>query len=144
MTLLLSIDTADFVSGSAAAPIHTAAEGVLCCRPLMNAEVLHGMSRCGMNMPSPDLLTPKESVATIWSWAEGHPFPVASTAATAMNQAASGAMGSWWQSWVQAGVQLGRRWLGSGLSQVRPDAIHSPATLPESCILRSSEGQGAR
>ena len=30
---------------------------------------------CGLNMPSPDLLTPERAAATIWTWAPGHPPP---------------------------------------------------------------------
>lgn len=29
---------------------------------------------CGLNMPSPDLLTPVRAAATIWTWAPGHPY----------------------------------------------------------------------
>lgn len=29
---------------------------------------------CGLNMPSPDLLTPVRAAAAIWTWAPGHPF----------------------------------------------------------------------
>jgi hypothetical protein len=42
--------------------------------PLLDVVSLPDMARCGVNMPSPDLLTPARTAATIWSWASGHPF----------------------------------------------------------------------
>ena len=32
------------------------------------------MYKCGLNMPSPDLLTPQLAATTIWSWAPGEPY----------------------------------------------------------------------
>ena len=32
------------------------------------------MTRCGLNSPSPDSLTPERAAAMIWTWAEGHPY----------------------------------------------------------------------
>jgi hypothetical protein len=29
---------------------------------------------CGVNIPSPDLLTPSRAAAAVWTWAPGHPF----------------------------------------------------------------------
>jgi len=29
---------------------------------------------CGLNVPSPDLLTPSKAAAAIWTWAPGHPY----------------------------------------------------------------------
>lgn len=43
--------------------------------PLLDESSLPEVSRCGLNMPSPDLLTPSRAAATIWSWAPDHPFP---------------------------------------------------------------------
>jgi hypothetical protein len=31
------------------------------------------VTRCGLNMPSPDLLTPARAAAHVWTWAPGHP-----------------------------------------------------------------------
>ena len=88
----------------------------------MDEGAVQSMSRCGLNMPSPDLLTTERSIASIWSWAPGHPFNAASpteglrpAAAGSPHAAASG----WWQPWLQAGLQLGRRWLGPLMQQVQ-------------------------
>lgn len=33
-----------------------------------------GVVQCNLNMPCPDLLTPRKAAASIWTWAVGHPF----------------------------------------------------------------------
>lgn len=43
------------------------------CSPLLNEETLPDVYGCGVNMPSPDLLTPAMAATTIWSWAPGQP-----------------------------------------------------------------------
>lgn len=55
-------------------PKHTdgAASGV-CCRPLLDELTLPGVSRCGLNVPCPDRVTPMRVASSMWSWAEGHP-----------------------------------------------------------------------
>ena len=57
------------------------------CRPVLDVDTLPGVSACGLNMPSPDLLTPERSAATIWTWAPGHPQA---------NQSAQEAASSFW------------------------------------------------
>ncbi|KAI3432222.1 hypothetical protein D9Q98_003784 [Chlorella vulgaris] len=42
--------------------------------PLFDEVTLPPVMGCGLNMPSPDHLTPDRAAATIWSWAPGHPF----------------------------------------------------------------------
>lgn len=44
------------------------------CRPLLDEVTLPEVTRCGLNSPSPDSLTPARAAATIWSWADGHPY----------------------------------------------------------------------
>lgn len=44
------------------------------CRPLLDEVSLPEVSRCGLNSPSPDSLTPARAAATIWTWADGHPY----------------------------------------------------------------------
>lgn len=45
------------------------------CSPILDESTLQDVYKCGINMPSPDLLTPSKAAATIWSWAPGHPYP---------------------------------------------------------------------
>lgn len=42
--------------------------------PLLDEVSLPEVSRCGLNSPSPDSLTPARAAATIWTWADGHPY----------------------------------------------------------------------
>ena len=44
------------------------------CRPLLDEVTLPDITRCGLNSPSPDSLTPVRVAATIWTWADGHPY----------------------------------------------------------------------
>jgi hypothetical protein len=41
---------------------------------LLDETTLPDVTRCGVNAPSPDILTPQRSASTIWTWAPGHPF----------------------------------------------------------------------
>ncbi len=43
-------------------------------RPLLDEVSLPEVTRCGLNSPSPDSLTPARAAATIWTWADGHPY----------------------------------------------------------------------
>ncbi len=38
---------------------------------------LPGVTACGVNMPSPDMLTPQRMESMVWSWAPGHPHEAA-------------------------------------------------------------------
>ena len=60
------------------------------CRPVLDEQSLPLVTACGLNMPSPDLLTPQRAAAAVWTWAPGQP------------QAADGAT-----SWLQ---RMLRRW----------------------------------
>lgn len=42
--------------------------------PMLDEASLPGVDACGVNIPSPDLLTPSRAAAAVWSWAPGHPF----------------------------------------------------------------------
>lgn len=42
--------------------------------PLLDEYALPQVIDCGLNVPSPDLLTPERTAAAIWTWAPGHPF----------------------------------------------------------------------
>ena len=44
------------------------------CRPLLDEVSLPEVTRCGLNSPSPDSLTPERAAAMIWTWADGHPY----------------------------------------------------------------------
>lgn len=43
-------------------------------RPLLDEASLPGVTACGINFPSPDMMTPQRSAAAIWTWAPAHPF----------------------------------------------------------------------
>ncbi|KAL4424092.1 hypothetical protein ABPG75_001393 [Micractinium tetrahymenae] len=43
-------------------------------QPVFDELTLPPVMGCGLNMPSPDLLTPVRAAAAIWTWAPGHPF----------------------------------------------------------------------
>ena len=100
----------------------------------MDEEAVQSMSRCGMNMPSPDLLTTERSMASIWSWAPGHPFnaPPAEHLLPAAAGLSHAAESGWWQPWLQAGLQLGRRWLGAPMQQVQARPSHLRCTAEAS------------
>ncbi|KAK9841564.1 hypothetical protein WJX74_007998 [Apatococcus lobatus] len=42
-------------------------------QPLLDELTLPGVSRCGLNVPCPDRVTPMRVASSMWSWAEGHP-----------------------------------------------------------------------
>lgn len=42
--------------------------------PIFDESLLENAVRCGMNVPSPDLLTPSRSASAIWTWAPGYPM----------------------------------------------------------------------
>ncbi|KAL3139980.1 hypothetical protein ABBQ38_004267 [Trebouxia sp. C0009 RCD-2024] len=42
--------------------------------PLLDEVSLPEVTRCGLNSPSPDSLTPERAAAMIWTWADGHPY----------------------------------------------------------------------
>jgi hypothetical protein len=44
---------------------------------------------CGLNQPSPDLLTPDRAAAAVWTWAPGHPFDPAGDGASGGGGAAA-------------------------------------------------------
>lgn len=46
--------------------------------PLLDEYALPQVVACGLNVPSPDLLTPERSAAGVWTWAPGHPYDAAS------------------------------------------------------------------
>jgi hypothetical protein len=72
-------------------------------RPVLDELSLPAVAACGVNMPSPDLLTPERAAAAIWSWAPGHPF------AAAHNQE------RWHRLWCHL---LRWMWHGLGMQQV--------------------------
>lgn len=41
--------------------------------PILDESTLPRVIDCGMNVPSPDLLTPERAAAFIWTWAPGYP-----------------------------------------------------------------------
>jgi hypothetical protein len=42
--------------------------------PYFDEASLPGAVDCGVNIPSPDLLTPSRAAAAVWTWAPGYPF----------------------------------------------------------------------
>lgn len=42
--------------------------------PFFDEASIPGVVNCGLNIPSPDLLTPSRAAAAVWTWAAGHPF----------------------------------------------------------------------
>lgn len=44
--------------------------------PLLDDQSLPGVTACGVNVPSPDRLTPTKAEAQVWSWAPYHPWTV--------------------------------------------------------------------
>ena len=47
--------------------------------PVFDEANLPGVLDCGLNIPSPDLLTPARAAAAVWTWAPGHPFDSSSS-----------------------------------------------------------------
>lgn len=58
-------------------------------RPLLDEASLPGVTACGVNFPSPDMMTPQRSAAAIWTWAPAHPFAPFSERALLFKQTAS-------------------------------------------------------
>ena len=54
-------------------PLAAPAIRVAQCRPVLDEESLGEVASCGLNMPCPDLLTPKRAAAAVWTWAPGQP-----------------------------------------------------------------------
>ncbi|KAG7674064.1 hypothetical protein Ndes2526B_g02453 [Nannochloris sp. 'desiccata'] len=48
--------------------------------PYFDEASIPGVVDCGVNIPSPDLLTPSRAAAAVWTWAPGHPFSSSSNA----------------------------------------------------------------
>lgn len=42
-------------------------------KEVLSDELLPSVTQCGVNMPSPDMVTPARMATQVWSWAEGHP-----------------------------------------------------------------------
>ena len=43
-------------------------------RPVLDEATLPLAAACGVNIPSPDAVTPARAAAGVWTWAEGQPF----------------------------------------------------------------------
>lgn len=56
------------------------------CSPLLDESSLPDVYQCGLNMPSPDLLTPQRAASTIWSWAPGEPSSGGSAVVASVSQ----------------------------------------------------------
>ncbi len=46
--------------------------------PILDESSLSEVIDCGMNIPSPDFLTPQRSAAAVWTWAPGYPRNISS------------------------------------------------------------------
>ena len=42
--------------------------------PFFDEASIPGVVNCGVNVPSPDLLTPSRAASAVWTWAAGHPY----------------------------------------------------------------------
>jgi hypothetical protein len=47
--------------------------------PILDDVLLREVTACGLNVPSPDLLTPERAAAAVWTWAPGYPSPILET-----------------------------------------------------------------
>lgn len=56
-------------------------------RNVIDDTTLPTIMNCGINLPSPDRITPKRAGRSVWSWAPGEPkaFPTNSVRAIVMN-----------------------------------------------------------
>ena len=59
----------------------------MCNRPLLDELTLPGVSRCGLNVPCPDRVTPMRVASSMWSWAEGHPTSLPGANGTSLQPA---------------------------------------------------------
>ncbi len=94
-------------------------------RPLLDEATLPDVSNCGVNVPSPDMLTPQRSAASIWTWAPSHPFvPLEEDLVAARMR------GARWAAWVAEGLATVRR-LWARLWRKNEDArVRNIAALP--------------
>jgi hypothetical protein len=60
--------------------------------PLLDEASMPDVANCGINVPSPDMLTTERSASWIWSWAPAHPFAPWSEAAMREQRAVRRAM----------------------------------------------------
>ncbi|CAD7702622.1 unnamed protein product [Ostreobium quekettii] len=79
--------------------------------PILDNVTLPRAYDCGINFPSPDLLTPQRAAATIWSWAPGQPQKN-STANGPMCVYISASDGRWRSQPCQAGLPTACRQVG--------------------------------
>lgn len=63
--------------------------------PLLDEYALPQVIACGLNIPSPDLLTPERTKSTIWTWAPGHPFDA--TGGGSSGGGKSRPVATWWR-----------------------------------------------
>ncbi|GAB4815112.1 hypothetical protein N2152v2_002158 [Parachlorella kessleri] len=64
--------------------------------PYLDEATMPAVLGCGLNVPSPDLLTPSKAAAAIWTWAPGHPYdPITNEGAEANCAVMSASDGRW-------------------------------------------------
>ncbi|CAI5701104.1 hypothetical protein KXD40_004300 [Peronospora effusa] len=111
---------------------------------LLNEESLPGVADCGVNMPSPDNLTPKRMEATVWTVTKGHELD-ASKCVALMRKSKS------WQSvdcqaanLVPACVDMKnpRLWQLGSVSVVEADAASACSALSASELKYSAPASG--
>jgi hypothetical protein len=105
--------------------------------PLLDETSLPPVVECGINIPSPDLLTPARAAAAVWTWAPGHPYVgvgwdgAATVGASSIPGEASrwrlGSFPSSWWDWIK------RHLLPHG----KPSP--PPAPGPTSCAILAAE-----
>ncbi|KAK9810142.1 hypothetical protein WJX72_005510 [[Myrmecia] bisecta] len=74
--------------------------------PLLNELTLPSVARCGLNMPSPDLLTPERVASAIWSWASGEPMATEEALAADLDPVAARWLPSWLRKLIRGVRQL--------------------------------------
>ena len=89
---------------------------------------------CGLNMPSPDLLTPNRAAAAVWTWAPGHPFNFSSDGEPAIQRGVPARPLRAWRAQADAGScavlsAADARWR---------TALCTAAARPSACRLRNA------
>lgn len=109
-----------------------------CCRPLLNEATLPDVTNCGVNVPSPDMLTPQRSAAAIWTWAPAHPYAPWAEAAM-VTRMARGRSARW--ALQQAAATAARLWArmsGDDDPGVRWDSSASRCTIADVLVSMGS------
>ncbi len=65
--------------------------------PLLDEYAMPQVMACGLNIPSPDLLTPERTKSTVWTWAPGHPFDTSGGSSSGGGGIPGPGGATWWR-----------------------------------------------